>query len=190
MPRNRGDVAMSLGLNLGLSNPGPVGSLVPPTPHKSAGRAFLLSLVVPGAGQLYCGKRPRGWVTLSCWLLGLILSFSTREGLRGTGVTVMFVLWVFSFLDAYFTAVEINRGRDIQVDAQNPRVAVTLNLLTAGFGYFYLGERVKGTVIFVATQVVRFGTPQLTGYAGGVVSLALIVLQMLMGADAYRIASM
>jgi hypothetical protein len=190
MPHNRGDVAMSLGLNLGLSNPGPVGSLVPPTPHKSAGRAFLLSLVVPGAGQLYCGKRPRGWVTLSCWLLGLILSFSTREGLRGTGVTVMFVLWVFSFLDAYFTAVEINRGRDIQVDAQNPRVAVTLNLLTAGFGYFYLGERVKGTVIFVATQVVRFGTPQLTGYAGGVVSLALIVLQMLMGADAYRIASM
>ena len=45
-------------------------------------------------------------------------------------------------------------------------------------------------MIFVATQVVRFGTPRLTGYAGGVVSIALIVLQMLMGADAYRIARM
>jgi hypothetical protein len=103
---------------------------------------------------------------------------------------VVTVLWIFSFLDAYFTAIEINRGQDAQVDAQNPRVAVTLNLLTAGFGYFYLGERAKGTVIFVATQILRFGVPRLAGYAGGVVSLLLIVLQMLMGADAYRIACM
>jgi TM2 domain-containing membrane protein YozV len=190
MPRNRGRHAMSLGLNLGLSNPGLVGAFVPPTPHKSAGRAFAFSLLLPGLGQLYCGKKARGWVTLACWLLGLIFAFSSHEGLKGTGVIVVFVLWIFSFLDAYFTAIEINRGRDLQVDAENPRVAVTLNLLTAGFGYFYLGERIKGTVIFVVTQFVRFGTPKLTGYLGGVVSLALVVFQMLMGADAYRIARM
>jgi len=179
---------MSLGLNLGLNDDRPIGTLVPEASHKSAGRAFVLSLLVPGAGQFYCGKTGRGWITLGFWLLGLICAFSTREGVKGTGIMLVTVLWIFSFLDAYFTAIEINRGQDVQVDVQNPRVAVTLNLLTAGFGYFYLGERTKGTVIFVVTQVLRFGLPRLTGYAGGVVSLALLVVQMLMGADAYRIA--
>lgn len=181
---------MSLGLNLGLSDDRPIVTLVREAPHKSAGLAFLLSLLVPGAGQFYCSKTSRGWITLGFWLLGVLFCFSTRENLRGTGIILVTVLWIFSFLDAYFTALEINRREDAQVDVQNPRVAVTLNLLTAGFGYFYLGERAKGTVIFVVTQVLRFGLPGLTGYAGGVVSLALLVMQMLMGADAYRIARM
>jgi len=34
------------------------------------------------------------------------------------------------FLDGYFTAIEMNRGQDAQVDLPNPRVAVKLNLLT------------------------------------------------------------
>jgi TM2 domain-containing membrane protein YozV len=178
---------MSLGLNLGRSDDRPVAAFVPEASRKSAGRAFALSLLVPGLGQFYCGKTGRGGVTLGFWLLGLLFAFSTRAGLKGTGIMVISVLWIFSFLDAYFTAIEINRGQDAQLDGQNPRVAVTLNLLTAGFGYFYLGERGKGTVIFVATQVLRFGVPRLTGYVGGVVSLALVVVQMLMGADAYRI---
>jgi TM2 domain-containing membrane protein YozV len=152
---------MSLGLNLGLNDDRPVGAFVPQTPHKSAGLAFLLSLLLPGAGQFYCGKMGRGWITLGFWLLGLIGSFARSEGLKGTGILLITVLWIFSFLDAYFTAIEINRGQDAQVDVQNPRVAVTLNLLTAGFGYFYLGERSKGIVIFVATQVVRFAVPRL-----------------------------
>jgi hypothetical protein len=184
------DETMSLGLNLGPNDDGPVRAFVPEAPHKSAGLAFVLSLLVPGVGQFYCGKTGRGWITLGFWLLGLLLCMASNEGLKGTGILLVPVLWVFSFLDAYFTAIEINRGQDAQVDVQNPRVAVTLNLLTAGFGYFYLGERAKGTMIFVATQILRFGVPRLTGYAGGVVSLALIVLQMLMGADAYRIARM
>lgn len=181
---------MSLGLSLGLNDDGPLGAFVPEPPHKSAGLAFVLSLVLPGAGQFYCGKTGRGWTTLGFWLLGVLLSLTSSEGLKGTGIMLVTVLWIFSFLDAYFTAVEINHRQDAQVDVQNPRVAVTLNLLTAGFGYFYLGERAKGTAIFVATQVVRFTVPRLTGYVGGVVSLALIVFQMLMGADAYRIARM
>ena len=181
---------MSLGLNLGLNDDRPARPFVPETPHKSAGLAFALSLLVPGAGQFYCGKRGRSWITLGFWLLGVLLCFVSNENLKGTGIMLIPVLWIFSFLDAYFTAIEINRGEEAQVDVQNPRVAVTLNLLTAGFGYFYLGERAKGTVIFVATQIVRFAVPRLTGFAGGAVSLALIVGQMLMGADAYRIARM
>jgi hypothetical protein len=152
---------MSLGLNLGRSDDRPVAAFVPEAPHKSAGRAFALSLLVPGLGQFYCGKTGRGWVTLGFWLLGLLFAFSTRAGLKGTDIMVISVLWIFSFLDAYFTAIEINRGQDTQLDGQNPRVAVTLNLLTAGFGYFYLGERRKGTRDFRrdASPTLRCAAP-------------------------------
>jgi TM2 domain-containing membrane protein YozV len=178
-------------VSLGLNDDIAAGAFVPEVPHKSAGLAFLLSLLVPGVGQFYCGKTGRGGITMGFWLLGLLLCLAgPAQNAKGIGILLVLVLWTFSFLDAYFTAIEINRGQDGQVDVQNPRVAVTLNLLTAGFGYFYLGERVKGILVFVATQIVRFGIPQQTGYAGGVVALGLMVLQMLMGADAYRIARM
>lgn len=77
-------------------------------------------------------------------ILGAILTFAaeTQTG-RGNGLAVAFVLWIFAFLDAYFTALEINSGGDEQVDPVNPRVAVTLNLLTAGLGYFYLASAQK-----------------------------------------------
>lgn len=175
---------MSLGLN---DNP-PVGALAPEPRHKSAGLAFALSLIIPGLGQFYCGKTGRGGMTLSFWLLGLVLCFAHMPtAIVGQALVVMLVLWVFSFLDAYFTAIEINQGQDDVVDVQNPRVAVTLNLLTAGFGYFYLGERTKGITIFVAMQVARWVIPS-SGFWGVSISLALLVVQLLVAEDAYRIA--
>jgi TM2 domain-containing membrane protein YozV len=175
------EVSVSLGLNDDVA-------VAVEVPHKSAGLAFLLSFFVPGVGQIYCGKGARGGVTLGFVLLGALLCSSPNTNLRGMGFGVVFVLWVFSFLDAYFTALEINDGRDAQVEVQNPRVAVTLNLLTAGLGYFYLGERTKGIGFFVGTQVLRFVLPRATGFGGGVITLGLTVVQLVMAADAYRIA--
>jgi hypothetical protein len=175
---------VSLGLNLNQ----PIGAFVPVPRHKSAGVAFLLSLLVPGAGQFYCGKNGRGGMTLAFWLLALIFCIARPSpALVGEALFVMLVLWIFSFLDAYFTAIEINKGQDDLVDEQNPRVAVTLNLLTAGFGYFYLGEQTKGLTLFVAMQVARFAIPS-TGFWGISIGLALIVVQLLVAGDAYRIA--
>ena len=175
---------MSLGLNLNQ----PIGAFVLEPRHKSAGLAFLLSLLVPGAGQFYCGKNGRGGMTLAFWLLGLIFCIAhPSTTIVGEALIVMLVLWIFSFLDAYFTAIEINRGQDDLVDEQNPRVAVTLNLLTAGFGYFYLGERTKGLTLFVVMQVARFAVPS-SGFWGILIGLALVVVQLLVAWDAYRIA--
>jgi hypothetical protein len=173
-------------MSLGLNEEWQPGLLEPV--HKSAGLAFAMSLLVPGSGQIYCGKTARGAVTLGFTLLGLVLCLAGDPNMRGVGITLVLVLWIFSFLDAYFTAGEINAGEDAQVDVQNPRVAVTLNLLTAGFGYFYLGERTKGLAIFVGMQVARFTLPRVAGYFGGIITLVLLLLQVLMAADAYRIA--
>ncbi len=175
---------MSLGLNDNVL----LGAFAPEPRHKSAGLAFGLSLLLPGLGQFYCGKPARGGMTLAFWLLALVLCIArVPEAVLGQALIVMLVLWIFSFLDAYFTAIEINKGQDELVDVQNPRVAVTLNLLTAGFGYFYLGERTKGVILFVAMQVARLIFPA-TGFWGVSLGLALVVVQLLVAADAYRIA--
>jgi len=175
-------------LSLGLNDDVPIWARPPEPRHKSAGLAFGLSLLIPGAGQFYCGKIFRGGMTLAFWLLALLLTFAHLPTvITGQAVVVMLVLWIFSFLDAYYTAIEINQGQDDQVDVQNPRVAVTLNLLTAGFGYFYLGERTKGIVIFVVMQVSRFLLPS-GGFWGFWISLSLFVVQIVAAHDAYSIA--
>ena len=77
---------MSLGLNLNQ----PIGAFVPEPRHKSAGVAFLLSLLVPGAGQFYCGKNGRGGMTLAFWLLGLIFCIAhPSPALVGEALFVM-----------------------------------------------------------------------------------------------------
>jgi hypothetical protein len=169
-------------VSLGLNDNPPIGALTPEPRHKSAGRAFALSLLIPGLGQLYCGKMGSGGTTLAVWLAGLVLCIA-RVSIEVTGqaLVVMLVLWIYSFLDAYFTAIEINQGQDDLVEGRNPRLAVTLNLLTAGFGYFYLGERTKGVVLFVLMQVTRLAMPPKF-------SVVVALVQLLAAADAYRIA--
>jgi TM2 domain-containing membrane protein YozV len=86
------------------------------TRHKSAGLALLLSLILPGAGQLYCGKSFRGGLTLGFSLVGMVLCFMRQQPtLQGEGILLVVVLWVFSFLDAYFTATEINSAQDLSM---------------------------------------------------------------------------
>jgi TM2 domain-containing membrane protein YozV len=168
-------------VSLGLNDDVAIGALTPEPRHKSAGLAFALSLVVPGLGQLYCGKTARGGMTLAFWLLGLMFAVAqVSKEWTGLAIGVMFVLWIFSFLDSYFTAIEINQGQDDLVEGHNPRLAFTLNLLTAGFGYFYLGEQIKGVILFVLIQVARLAIPKL--------SLPLLAVQLLAAFDAYRIA--
>lgn len=90
-----------------------------------------------------------GWAALIFVVTG---STQNSDQLVGIGGLYMAILWPFAFLDAYFGAREINSGVD-QIITENPRVAEVLNLLTWGFGYFYLAERTKGMILFFAGQV-------------------------------------
>lgn len=168
-------------MNLGLNDDVPFQP--PPPVHKSPGIAFLLSFLIPGVGQFYCGKTTRGGFTLGFWILGAVLSVAARGGMQGIGISLIFALWVFGFVDAYFTAAELNAGVDLQ--SQNPRVAVALNLLTNGFGYFYLGERTKGFALVIGMRIVA---TIVTASMPAVAPILLTAAGVAFGVDAYRIA--
>jgi hypothetical protein len=126
--------------------------------------------------------------TLGSWFGALVLCFAQdSRAVVGEALVVMLVLWIFSFLDAYLTAIEINRGQESLIDGQNPRVAVVLNLLTAGFGYFYLGDRTKGLALFVVIQASRFIFPGTVFWRVGI-GLLVAAIQVAVAVDAYRIA--
>ncbi len=176
-----------MSISLGLNSDPLTGALAPKKPHKSAGLAFLLSLIIPGSGQMYCGM-PRGFTILGVWVVSVLLTAFGATGAKGNGIVVGLVIWIFAFLDAYFTALEIDAGLDLEIDGQNPRVAATLNLLTAGLGYFYLGERAKGIILFLVANALKIVVGATSGYWQGVASLVSLVVGALMARDAWRIA--
>ncbi|MGH9642312.1 MAG: hypothetical protein ACRD3Q_07780 [Terriglobales bacterium] len=155
--------------------------------------AFLFSLVVPGTGQIYCGKTSRGLWTLAIFLPAMALtayftlqlgSAEQRESAFFWGILlrIALFLYVFAFLDAFFTAREMTAGTDAFM-AESPRVAAILNLLTRGFGYFYLGQRTLGFAVFFG---LMFFQATLAKTAAGGLVLELIVAAM--GVHAYSIA--
>ena len=189
--------SLSLGLTQPRSSPSP--TFAPQPVAKNAAIAFLLSLFFPGGGQIYCGKTSRGVWTLAIFFPGLAATvYLTAQLGRPEGqffalfwgiifrITVF--LYIFAFLDAFFTAREMTAGTDAFI-AESPRVAAILNLLTRGFGYFYLGKRKLGFVIFIGfgifqSTVMQSLTKESTAGAGFFFEL----LQIGLAADAYRIA--
>jgi hypothetical protein len=86
--------------------------------------------------------------------------------------------------DAYFAARERNAGVTSLLTGANPRIAAILNLLTKGFGYFYLGDRVKGAVCFVVVSAVG---ALILIHTSIWTSILAISLQIAVAVDAYRV---
>ena len=134
-------------------------AVAPPIP-RSPGLAFALSALVPGVGQMYCGKWKMGFWTLAFFagaIAGLFFFLLRSDGDGGESAGFCFrmaiVLYLFAFLDAFLTARELSSGQDL-LPGGNPRIAAVLNLLTRGFGYFYLGESKKGFAVFFGLMLV------------------------------------
>ena len=181
-----------------VSLSGPGTETAPPR-HKSAGLAWLLSMIAPGLGHFYCGTMLRGALVLGFSAVGMLAIVGavvqSAQGqapagmMFGLAIMIVPVLYVFGFLDAYFTAREISRGIEPSL-MDNPRIACVLNLTTRGFGYFYLGERVKGLVFFVGIGLAQVMIPILLGggpRVSGVFSLVAVLVSVGMAIDAYRI---
>lgn len=66
-----------------------------PIGPKSPGVALLLSFIICGAGQMYCGKVAKGVLMLiACILLWLVF--------------LGWIIWIWSMIDAYVTAKNMN----------------------------------------------------------------------------------
>ncbi|MCU1230222.1 MAG: hypothetical protein JWO97_3106 [Acidobacteria bacterium] len=124
-----------------------------PERRLSAGRAWLFSLLMPGAGQLYCRATTRGRTILITTIaaIGTAIFYSP---LLDLALRIAIVFYVLAPLDAYFTAREHNAGIDVEA-ANNPRVAAMLNLTTNGFGYVYAGMQSGWMVVVVFGMLFR-----------------------------------
>lgn len=163
---------------------------VSPRKVKRPGLAWLLSLIIPGAGQLYCGMRTRAAWCFAPFLITVIAGmFGPPRSPTWSAylAVILVVVFLFAPLDAFYTAREMNSGKEWPPYG-NPRVAATLNLTTRGFGYWYLGERTKGWFWFIASFFLQSFTQELatatkTRLALFVPNLVLIFIAW----DAYRI---
>ncbi|HET7348194.1 MAG TPA: hypothetical protein VFJ10_12750 [Acidobacteriaceae bacterium] len=179
---------------LNLFEPAPLSSLEPekPAQPKSAALAFLISLVLPGSGQMYAGRRSAAAWTMVFFFGSAFLATSLltrpRNLLGDTGLGVAVALYPFAFLDAYFSVLEYNAGISTYLIGSNPRIAGILNFLTNGIGYFYLGERAKGIIMFIGLGlIVHQGLARAFPNSGGV-TLAWLIVQTALAFDAYRLA--
>lgn len=190
-----------LGLNLSASAyvPATKPTFAPQPVPRNPAHAFLLSLLLPGLGQFYCRKNSRGIWTLVFFLVSSVAAILLTPVLVGEysilavfawGVLlrVAIFLYVFAFLDAYFTAREMSAGSDPFI-AESPRIAAILNLLTRGFGYFYLGQRGLGFAVFIGLGI--FQQTILRNFTSGAEGAAPILMEFILaalGMHAYGIA--
>jgi TM2 domain-containing membrane protein YozV len=176
----------------GSESPGSVTEPAAAPKPKRAWIAFVLSLVVPGTGQIYAGRTTAGVVTLGFFVAGLGLSATlvTKPGnaVGDTGLGFAMALYIFAFLDAYFSTLEYNAGISSYLIGGNPRIAAILNFLTNGIGYFYLGERTKGLLMFVGLGIIGRQALQRLFPHSAFGTLAWITLQSVLAFDAYRLA--
>lgn len=180
---------------LGLSEYSPLPPLEPERPEKpkSAAIAFLLSVLLPGIGQVYANRRTAGWVTFTFFYLSLLMGIATliakQFNLSGIAIFIAISLYIFGFLDAYFSALEYNQGISTYLIGGNPRIACFLNFLTNGFGYFYLGDRGKGIAMFLIVGVLGRSVKALSKSPGFTwFDFILLLLQFAFALDGYRIA--
>jgi hypothetical protein len=119
----------------------------PPAWRLRPGRAWVLSLLYPGAGQAYVGAWTRG-VALMLLVPALLAVIFLAPQYGTNAVHVLALLWCFAGADAFATAREVNRN--MEPDAMsNPRMTAFLNASTGGWGYVYLGQR-RGAVLVIA----------------------------------------
>jgi hypothetical protein len=172
-------------LNLLTYEPLPALAPTQPETRRKPLLALLLSLIFPGLGHLYL----RLW-RHAAWIIGFellcLLAIAGGAGqLHAAALITAPALYIFAVVDAYFSAREWNAGVTGWLVGENPRITAILNLTTKGFGYFYLGDRTKGIVCFLA---MCFGQALLLQRTNIWTQALAISLQVAIALDGYRVA--
>jgi TM2 domain-containing membrane protein YozV len=152
--------------------------------------SWLFSFFFPGVGQLYCGYQTRGWITffIFWFAVAYTFAFSTSTWQWRMALRYAMALWCFATLDAFFTSREINSGIATLIEGENPRVAAILNLMTKGWGYFYLGRKGVGIATFILLTIADLTIRSLHGHTARLASLAAEFILLGLSAHAYYLA--
>jgi hypothetical protein len=147
------------------------------------GNGYLLSLLWPGWGHWRAGRRVRAvWTAGMCLLLWAILAAGMLCGLPVLTMNAAFTLpalYLFAIADVRHAGGD-DAGR-------NPRIAALLNYTTKGFGYFYLGKRLRWMAALAALLLVQ--ALLVRGVVAEPWGMALALgLQLGIAADGYRLA--
>jgi hypothetical protein len=172
-------------LNLQTYEPLPTSAPVQPELRRSPVLAMLLSLLLPGLGHLYLKSwRIAGWI-IGAEFLALLIVAGGNGQLHAAAIITVPALYLFAIIDAYFRAREWNAGVTDWMIRANPRITAILNLLTKGFGYFYLGDRVKGILCFFGMSAAQGVLLLHTNIWTRVLAISL---QVAVALDGYRVA--
>lgn len=123
--------------------------------------AAFLSLLLPGIGQLYAGKRKQGiMVVLLClcmfstviagfWVFLISDNSETSRQFLALAIAsgiLLFLLSIYSCFDSYRAAKRHNISLNVRVmtEVKKPWLAVFLSKIFPGIGQFYNRQIVKG----------------------------------------------
>jgi signal peptidase I len=124
--------------------------------------AVNLSKIFPGLGQIYSGKKIRGYflifIYIALYITALWLIVSSKGDLIiGVGllVTLGFV-WLWNLFDAYSAAKSKNTPEfeESRRQSKDPWLAMFLSQLFLGIGHFYIGKWLFG--IFAVILIIVF----------------------------------
>lgn len=130
--------------------------------------AVNFSLFFPGIGQIYSGKRSRGWLLIICSCLCLVLGgwlvFSPTGNTR-IGMLFCLAYWliyIWNFFDAHRCAREANTSEfeTARKSSKDPWLAVFLSrFIFPGVGHIYIGKIWLGIlliIIFIIALLIPF----------------------------------
>ena len=91
-----------------------------PVGYKDPGIATIISVVVPGGGQMYAGETKRGAMLLGVGmggvLLGSALTVETGSGLPVMAGSLLYLgTWIYGIMDASDSAARMNAQRGLAI---------------------------------------------------------------------------
>lgn len=123
--------------------------------------AVNLSMLFPGIGQLYAGKKLWGWILIISQLviqISGVLLIIFPEGNISLGLSLLLLsvlISVFSLFDAHRCAKSVNSDvfESLRKNNKDPWLAVFLSRILPGLGYLYVQEWFVGVLLFLFTFV-------------------------------------
>ena len=144
--------------------------------NKEPWLAVNLSKIFPGLGQIYSGKKQKGYLLIFLTIAISIVSFwfiLSPDGDIVVGIGCLIGNLIFSFwnlFDAYASAKSNNSQEFEELRKQNkdPWLAMFLSQLFLGVGNFYIGKWLFGIlaviIILIFSKIFRGVLPVIYGY--------------------------